>query len=426
MSDFDTLDYFTALSLVDDPFPYFEHLRSKGPVVHLPHHGVVAVTGYEAAAAVWRDHETFSSCNSVTGPFPGLPVKPEGDDIRELIEKHRAGLPMHGYLVTADPPSHTALRGLLMRLLTPRRLQENESFIWRLADLQIDHALRRDTFEVLGDFAQPFAMLVITDLLGVPEEDRRGFAAQLGVQQPGPRIGDTERKVALDPLAFLVATFTAYVEDRRRAPRRDVLTGLATATLPDGSLPPVIDVVRTATFLFAAGQDTTARLIAAALQVIGDDPGLQALLRRDRKRIPDFVEEVLRLNGPVKTVPRMARVRTTLAGVEIPAGTTVVILPHAVNRDPSRFEAPDELRLDRPNAREHLAFGRGIHSCPGGPLARVETRIALERLLERTSEIRISEAAHGPAGARRFACVPTYILRGLKELHLEVTPATRA
>jgi cytochrome P450 len=422
VSRFDTIDYFMDPSLVDDPFPYYEYLRAKGPVVPLPHHGVVAVVGYDAATAVWRDTETFSSCNSVTGPFPGLPVKPEGDDIRELIDQHRGGLPMAGYLVTADPPAHTALRALLMRLLTPKRLQENEAFMWRLADLQLDHVLRGNTFEVLNEFAQPFAMLVITDLLGVPEEDRRGFAAQLGVEQPGPKVGDAEHKVSLDPLAFLNETFTAYVEDRRRAPREDVLTRLATGTFPDGSLAPVIDVVRTATFLFAAGQDTTARLITAALHVIGDDPAIQALLRRDRKRIPDFLEEVLRLHGPVKTVPRMARVRTTLAGVEIPAGATVVILPHAVNRDPSRFEAPNEVRLDRPHLKEHVAFGRGMHSCPGGPLARVEARIALERLFDRTTEIGISEAAHGPAGARRYEYVPTYILRGLKELHVEVKP----
>ena len=236
MSDFDTIDYFMDPSLVDDPFPYFEHLRAKGPVVPLPHHGVVAVTGYDAAAAIWRDTETFSSCNTVTGPFPGLPVKPEGDDIRDLIEQHRGAMPMAGYLVTADPPSHTALRALLMRLLTPKRLEENEAFMWRLADLQIDHVFKRNTFEVLNDFAQPFAMLVITDLLGVPDEDRRGFAAQLGVEQPGPKVGDTDRKVSLDPLAFLNETFTAYVEDRRRAPRQDVLTRLATATFPDGSL----------------------------------------------------------------------------------------------------------------------------------------------------------------------------------------------
>jgi cytochrome P450 len=407
MSGYDTVDWFTDPSLVEDPFPYFEHLRATGPVNRLPHHGVVAITSYEEASELWRRPEAFSSCNSVTGPFPGIPEAVEGDDANNVIERHRAGLPMGEYLITQDPPAHTALRGLLMRLLTPRRLQESEDAIRRLADQKLDRVHDRPSFEVQGEFAQPFALLVIAELLGVPEDEHPTFTHQLG---------------ALDPLAFLSETFSAYVEGRRRAPRDDVLTKLATATYPDGTVPEVPDVVRTATFLFAAGQDTTARLITAALRILGDDHDLQDLLRAEPERIPDFVEEVLRLDGPVKTVSRLARVTTSLGGVEIPAGTTVAVFPHAANRDPGRFEAPGELRLDRANAKEHLAFGRGIHACPGGPLARVEARIALERLLARTSSIGISEAEHGPPGARRYRYVPTYILRGITALHLEVTP----
>ncbi len=420
MTNDDVPDIFTDLSLVDDPFPYFDRLRRMHPVTPLPHHGVVAVTGYDEALDVWRDHRTFSSCIAVTGPFPGLPVTPHGDDITDVIEEHRAGLPMGEYLVTQDQPAHTALRGLLMRLFTPKRLQENEAFIWRLADRQLDHALAAGRFEVIRDFSQPFAALVIADLLGVPEEDHRTFARQLGVDR-GTAVGGEATDVLLDPLAFLNDAFTAYVEDRRRNPRGDVLTHLATATYPDGRLPEVIDVVRTATFLFAAGQDTTARIIAAALRILGDDPALQRRLRTDRDRLPDFLEEVLRLEGAVKTVSRLARVSTTLAGVDIPAGATVAVFPHAANRDPRRFDAPDDLDVDRPNAREQVAFGRGIHSCPGGPLARVEARVALHRLFDRTSDIRISEAEHGPPGARRYEYDPTYVLRGLRALHLEVT-----
>ena len=420
MTGYDTVDYFTDPSLVEDPLPYFEHLRALGPVTRLPHHGVVAVTGYEEASELWRRPEAFSSCISVTGPFPGIPEAPHGDDANDVIERHRAGLPMGEYLITQDPPAHDALRGLLMRLLTPRRLQESEDAIVRLADRQLDRVLGRPAFEVQGEFAQPFAMVVIAELLGVPEDEHPTFKHQLGVEHPDPGVGQ-ERPQSLDPLAFLSETFSAYVEDRRREPRDDVLTKLATATYPDGTVPEVIDVVRTATFLFAAGQDTTARLITAALRILGDDHELQDRLRAEPGRIPDFVEEVLRLDGPVKTVSRMARVTTSLGGVAIPAGTTVAVFPHAANRDPGRFEAPGELRLDRPNAKEHLAFGRGIHACPGGPLARVEARIALERLLARTSSIAISEAEHGPPGARRYRYVPTYILRGVTALHLEVT-----
>lgn len=414
-------DFFTDESLIDDPFPYFDSLRAQCPVTKLPHHGVVAVTGYDEAAEMWRDHDTFSACNAVTGPFPGLPAVPKGVTVDDHIAEHRAELPLGEYLATQDPPVHTALRGLLMRLLTPRRLKENEEFMWRLTDRGLDRVIPGSRFEVLQDFAKPLALLVIADLLGVPEEDHQEFRQQLGAEYPDPGVG-VERAPSLDPLAFLFEAFSAYVEDRRRQPCQDVLTQLATATYPDGATPEVADVARTAVFLFAAGSDTTARLITAALKLIGEDPSLQARLRAERDRIPDLLEEVLRLEGPVKTVSRLTRTDTTLAGVDIPAGTTVSIFPHAANRDPRRFDEPNELRLDRPNARENLAFGRGIHSCPGGPLARVEARIALERILDRALDIRISEEAHGPASDRHYEYEPTYVMRGLRELHIEFTP----
>jgi cytochrome P450 len=116
---------------------------------------------------------------------------------------------------------------------------------------------------------------------------------------------------------------------------------------------------------------------------------------------------------------RLSRVPTTVGGQALGAGSTVMVINGAANRDPRRFENPDDFDVERKNARQHLAFGRGIHSCPGAPLARAETRIGLERLLDRTSDIRISEAHHGAAGERRYDYVPTYILRGLTELHLE-------
>jgi cytochrome P450 family 150 subfamily A5 len=224
------------------------------------------------------------------------------------------------------------------------------------------------------------------------------------------------------PLEFLYDRLTTYVEERRKEPRQDVLTGLATATFPDGTTPDAIDVVRVAANLFSAGQETTVRLLGTALQTIGEDTGIQQRLREDYARIPDFVEECLRFESPVKGDFRLARTAVTVGGVDIPAGTTVMVLNGAAGRDPRRFENPDEFKMDRANAKEHLAFGRGPHACPGGPLARAETRISMVRLLERMSDIRISESAHGPVGARRYDYVPTYILRGLTRLHLEFTP----
>ena len=138
------------------------------------------VTGYDEAVAVYHDTAVFSSCNSVTGPFPGFPVPLVGDDVSELIERHRDELPFSDQLPTFDPPKHTDHRALLMRLITPKRLKENEEFMWRLADRQIDEFLPGGRCELVGDFAKPFAMLVIADLLGVPEEDHEEFRSRLG------------------------------------------------------------------------------------------------------------------------------------------------------------------------------------------------------------------------------------------------------
>ena len=129
------------------------------------------------------------------------------------------------------------------------------------------------------------------------------------------------------------------------------------------------------------------------------------------------------IESPVKSDFRLARRSTTVAGVEIDAGTPVMLLNGAANRDPRHFERPGEFRLDRANAKAHLAFGRGVHSCPGGPLARAEGRVSIERILDRMRDIRLSEELHGPPSARHFEYEPTWVLRGLHKLHIEFTPA---
>lgn len=360
---------------------------------------------------------------SVTGPFPGFPVPLEGDDVSDLIAQHRDEIPMSDQIITFDPPTHTDHRALLMGLITPKRLKENEAFMWELADRVLDDFLTDGRGEFIGEFAGPFSLLVIADLLGVPEEDRDEFTAVLGRPSEagvGSTGGDTLKH---GPLEYLYERFSGYIEDRRREPRDDVLTGLATATFPDGSAPEVIDVVRVATNVFSAGQETTVRLLGSALKVLAERPDIQQLLRRERDRIPNFIEETLRIESPVKGDFRLSRVPTTVGGVDIPAGTTLKVLNGAANRDPKQFDDPDTLDPARPNARRHIAFGRGVHSCPGAPLARAEARVCIERLLDRTTDIRIAEDKHGPADGRHYQYVPTFILRGLTELHVEFTLA---
>jgi cytochrome P450 len=420
--DWQTIDYFSDQSLVEDPYPYFEQLRAQCPVLPLPHLGVVAVTGYEEIAEVYRESDVFSSCNSVIGPFATFPVPLEGDDVGAIIDEYRDQLPMWEHMVTMDPPQHTQERALLMRLITPRRLRDNEAFMWRLADQQLDEFLADGKCEFISAYAQPFAMLVVADVLGVPEEDHPRFRHGFGMSGTVGEVGGGGEYASLNALGWLDKYFADYLEDRRRDPRKDVLTDLATATYPDGSIPEITNVVRTATFLFAAGQETTARLLASALKHLAEHPDIADELREHRDRIPNFVEEALRMESPVKTDFRMARQTTTIGGVEVKAGTPVMLLNGAANRDPERFECPHEFRIKRENAQSHIAFGRGVHSCPGGSLARVEARVSLERILDRMQDIRIDEEHHGPPGARRFGWENTWVLRGLTSLHLKFTP----
>ncbi len=419
--DFDQVDFFSDPSLVDDPYPYFEHLRAKCPVSAISPYGVMAVTGYDEACDIYRDISTFSSCNSSVGPFAPFPVPLEGDDISPIIEQYRNLLPLNDHMVTMDPPDHTRERALLMRLITPKRLKENEDFMWRLADQQLDEFIADGRCEFIRDYSQPFAMLVVADLLGVPESDFQKFRSGFRLTGRFGSTTDHELRGDLNALSWLDDYFAAYVEERRADPRGDVLTDLALAKYPDGSTPEVTAVVRIATFLFAAGQETTARLLGEALKYLATHPEVQEELREHRELIPNFIEETLRLESPVKADFRLARRGTTVGGIEIKPGTAVMLLSGAANRDPKRFECPAEVQLDRPNSRDHIAFGRGHHSCPGAPLARAEGRISLERILDRMQDIRLSTEHHGPAGDQRFEYEPTWVLRGLTNLHLEYT-----
>lgn len=428
-TDFDAYDFFRSDHFINNPYAYFDYLREQSPVFREPHQGIYMVTGYDEALEIYNDPDRFSSCMSTTGPFAGCPIPIEGhenEDISELIEQYRDKTPFYDQLPTMDPPEHGDHRALLMALITPKRLKENEEFMWKLADQQIDTFLERGACEIMADFAQPFAVLVISDLLGVPAEDRIEFRKQLvkNEQEHGAGVGGTSEddKVQHSPLEWLYDKFSAYIEDRRANPREDVLSGLAKATFPDRSVPTPLDVAKVASNLFAAGQETTVRLLSYAFQMLGDRPDLQKKLREDRSLIPNFVEECLRMEGPVKGDFRLAKRPTQVAGVDIPAGAFLYIANSAANRDARKFPNPGEFQIDRDNARLNVSFGRGRHACPGAPLARAEAVVAINRMFDRTSDIRIDEKVHGPAGSRQYGYLPTFILRGLTHLNLVFDP----
>jgi len=209
-ADWKTIDFFSDTSLVEDPYPYFDQLRDAAPVLPLPHLGVVAVRGYDEICEVYRDAETFSSCNSVVGPYAQFPVPLEGDDVSELVDKYRDQLPMFEHMVTMDPPEHTRERAVLMRLITPKRLKENEDFIWSLADKQLDEFVADGKCEFIRAFTQPYAMLVVADLLGVPEEDHDAFRQGFGLSTSPGSVGSGDQYGGVEDLNLLGWADRAY------------------------------------------------------------------------------------------------------------------------------------------------------------------------------------------------------------------------
>ena len=429
VTDFEAIDFFRDPGVVDDPYPYFDALRARCPVERESHHDVVMVTGYDEAVQVYNDTDTFSSCLSVSGPFPGFPVPLEGDDVSDLIEEHRDELPMSDQLPTLDPPVHTAHRGLLMRLITPKRLKENEASMWHMADGLLDSFLVGGEGEYIKGFAGPFTMLVIADLLGVPEEDRGDFAAALH-QAPGSGggVGSTsDEALGHSPLEYLYRRFSVYVEDRRREPRDDVLTGLATATFPDGSTPEVGDVVRVAANLFAAGQETTVRLLGSAIDAARRGPRAPADAAHRARAHPQ-----LRRGDAAVREPGQGR---------LPAGPGA---DHGGRgRHPRRHHADGPQRRRRPRPAALRGAG-GVRPRPAPtpastwPSAAASTPAPARRwpaprpgwpssgsstARPRSGSPSASTAPPAPAAT---SYVPTFILRGLTRLQLEFTLAEGA
>jgi len=415
-------DYFTDRSVLKDPYAYFESIRTRGPVARLQARDLVMVTGHAEAIEVLLNTRDFSSVVSTGGPAQPMPFEPQGDDIDAQLEAHRHQFIGADLLVAYDGERHAATRSLLTRLFVPSRMRANELYMQELADRLARETVARGRCELIFDVASAYVTLVIADLLGVPAEDREHFRTMLSQGPPAGNMDTSDTRPAGSSLDYMAGYFARYIQERRAVPRQDVMTELATATYPDGTLPELMEIVKLAMFLFAAGQDTSAKLLGNAMRYLADNPEMQRRLRSEPALVGAFVEEMLRLEGSTKATFRIARHRTRIGAMEIPAGTRVVVALAAANRDARRWPGPAAFRLDRDKPREHLGFGRGAHTCIGAPLARVEVRVLLEAFLRHAGDITLSAEHHGPAGQRRFEYEPSYIIRGLERLHLEFRP----
>jgi len=411
-------DYYTDLEILRDPYAYFDALREKGPVCLDTRRGIAFVTGFDELIEVARNSADFSAANTVLAGAVRLPFEPQGDDIGETIEANRAKFIEGESLVALDGLQHSLRRALVTPLFTPSRLRQIEGFVRETTEALVAEAVAKGGCDIIADIATPIATLVIAELLGVPADAREVFLETI---KAAPPPGSINGETTFEPVEVMKRYFTRYITERREKPRDDTMSVLANAVLADGTQPSIEEIAGLCTFLFGAGQDTSVKLTGNAMRYVVEEQGLQDRLRAEPSQIAAMLEEVLRLAGSAKCNARLARRDTRIGSTPIPAGTQVVLAFAAANRDPRRWDDPNAFRMGRAKIAEHLAFGRGAHTCAGAPLARMEVRTTFETLFEQTSHITIDEDRHGPRSARSLEYEPSFILRGFSELHLKLS-----
>lgn len=419
-------DYFSDHEVLKDPYAFFNAIREQGPIYRPPGKDYYIVTGFQEALEVLRDHESFSAIIGLQGASAPLPFTPHGSDITGQIEEHRTAFAGGDQVVNLDDEPHTKLRAFINTLFVPSRLKASEDFIEDYCNEMVGNAVADGGIELIGKIATPFVTQVVADLLGVPVEDRQLFMDAIAAGPvPGALDGtDPMSGGAEHPFAVMGTYFYGYLAERRANPRDDILTEFAHAKYNDGSTPELYDLVQLGMFMFGAGQDTSAKLIGNAMKYLVEDQDLQSRLRADPKLMGAFLEEVLRIEGSTKQTARLARKDAKIGDVHIPAGTKILVALSAANRDPRRWEDPNELVVGRKKVAEHVGFGRGKHVCAGAPLARVEVRVIMQKFLAMTSKIELDMDRH-PNGLADLHYEPSFIIRGLDKMYLKLTPAER-
>jgi cytochrome P450 len=388
-----------------DPYPWYTKMRADSRLFRTSF-GPYVVHGYEECLAVLRDPRLGRGIdveNTSVGIFGD-----EGSRRGEFMEGSS-----HNMLL-ADPPDHTRLRRLVSRSFTPRQVERLRPAIHGLVDGLLDDAAARGDIEFMTEFALPLPMAVIGELVGVPESDRAGLqpAVRAAAKSIEPIQSDEEVEASFEAVTTLGEYFENLLAERRHHPRDDLLSALVQAREQDDRLTDE-EITSTAILLFAAGFETTTNLLGNGLLALLEHPDQLADWRAHPEIAPAAVEELLRYDSPVQFNLRCALEPAELIGLDLERGDRVIVLQGAANRDPARFDRPDELQLRRTD-NVPLSFGWGIHHCIGAPLARMEGEIAFNALLQRFPTIELM--------TDRPQWRPGFTLRGLLELPLRVAP----
>lgn len=402
------------------PHESFDRLRDDAPVVWLERIGCFAVTRYDDILRVLRSPELFSSA-SATGPASATPLATsimeglaESEELRQLVSQ-RASVGMSPVLLTADPPLHSRQRNLVNRAFTLPAVAAMEPGVRQVAVDLVDGFVDAGEVEFVSRFCVGLPLTVIADALGVPRADLPAFkrwSDQFVVAIGNPSLTTDGLIEMFRNMNEFYDYFTERIRERQRDPRDDLLSAVVSARL-DGSEPlSEQEMLGMLSQFLVAGNETTTKMLASGMLRLATEPDLQDRLRADPSLLNTFVDEILRLDSPVQGLFRTAVEDTEIGGVPIPKGSHLWVLYASGNRDAAQYPDPQRLDVERSNSRTHLAFGQGAHYCLGAPLARAEGRIGFEVLLDRLDDIRLVE------GRNRFEYEPTFVLHGLKELHV--------
>jgi len=387
-------------------FETYRQLRETQPVYHVPGSNLYVLTRHDDIAMVVRDSERFSNEAEKHGGEPLL-LCPAARTIYE-----QKGWPK-AFPLAIDPPEHRRYRSLINHFFVGARLEASRSLIENHVHRLIDSFGSGGEIEFVEAFAEPLPAAIITELLGLPSEDGERlkqwsfawalpFSRGLSVEQ---EIWVAEQGVEFQHY------LKGHVDQRRANPTGDIICELAHAEL-DGQLLSDGDIVQIIDHLFIGGNETTAFALASGLWMMLRDPEIRGALVQDPTRIKAFVEEVLRLESPTQGLYRTATRDAEIRGVKIPKGATLHLRFAAANRDPQVFPDPDNIRFDRSNAMQHMAFSQAEHHCPGSGLSRLELQIAFNALITRLPDMALTE------GRNDFAHHPGFVLRALKALHI--------
>jgi cytochrome P450 len=381
--------------------------RQESPVYPLPGKGIVMVFGYDEVLEALMKPTVFSSRNeqALLGPSINSPR------CREIYAR---GWPQVETLLTHDPPSHTRFKKLVNRAFTREKVDALEGHITGIVDALIDRFADAGQCEFVQSLAIPLPCTVIARQLGIDDADvpRVKAWSDAFIELIGSALTEDEQAARAEQVVAFQHYMKARIDERRTAPRADMLTDLLNARVDDERPLDEAELLSVAQQLMVAGNATTTHMLAGGLLTLIDNPAEVARVRADPALIPNMVEELLRMQTPTQGMWRRATEDTVLGGVPIPAGTMLLLMFTSANRDEKYFADPDRFDVTRDFRTAHVAFSRGIHTCIGMMLSRKELVVAFRRILERLDDIRLTP------GTERPRYIPSPLFRGVHELQI--------